>query len=252
VKIAPERAAPVVVLAAHTVTELVHQHSVTAITSASPAPPEVSALLRESPAPPPDLYIPPARHAAPERIARSDAVAINAKRQFGITLGTWFKARLSRNVSNAEGGLVELTVEDDVPGSHRTLARGAILFAEKSLNESTRRLELRVVKGITPSRLEFQLNARGFDLNRAAGVNAIISGDTEAIASRGANRGLIAGARAAVREMLGTNPVAAEAVRGASDSVLLDSSQAAERAGLPTVTGFAAAQELWLRVEETF
>jgi hypothetical protein len=52
--------------------------------------------------------------------------------------------------------------------------------------------------------------------------------------------------------MLGTNPVASEVVRGASDSVLSDSSQAAERASLPTVSGFASAQELWLRVEETF
>ena len=214
------------------------------------AAPSLPGAIR-SPIPPPDLYLPPPRPTATSHSVKSDAV-VSSKRRFGISIGTWFKARLGRNVSNSESGLVELTVEEDVAGMQRVLSGGTILFAEKTLNESTRRLELRVVKGITPNRMEFELSARAFDLQRVGGVNAIITGDNQAILNRGASRGLLAGARAAVQQMLGTAPVIADATRSATDSMIADSTQINERSAPPTITGYSAAQELWLRVEETF
>lgn len=196
-------------------------------------------------------YIPPPRKLLSANPILTDAVPADQRRLFGIRLGAWLRGQLARGTTNAEPGLVEITVSEDVVGDVKTLPAGTTLFARKVYNDATQRLELLVEKGITPQGLEFKLNGLVFDPQKASGLAGIVSGDTQKIAKRGLNTGLLAAGRAAAREVMGQG-VAGKAGTAATDSVLDDSGRVAEEAMRPTITIHVAAQPLLVRIEESF
>ena len=194
---------------------------------------------------------PAVRTVAPSDAIRSDGVMASTKNYFGISLGTWFEVSLTRNVSNAESGQVELTVIEDVPGSRRTMPSGTLLFAEKNYNQGTKRLDCRAVRGITPKGYEFKISAWCFDLQKVAGLNGIVNVDEKAVANKGLQRGVLSALRTAATSVTGGNTIAAQGVQGAADSVLNDTRQAADQAAGPIYTIFVAPQTMLIRVDES-
>jgi hypothetical protein len=179
----------------------------------------------------------------------SDAVTV--KMNWGIRLGTWIEARLDRNISSAEPGSVELTTTRDVIGDKRTLQSGTTLFAEKTLNAATKRMELTVKRGITPDGKEFTVRGIVFDPTRISGLAGIYQVDEKGIVEHGASKGLMAGINSAVRSTAGSTPIGA-AASGVTDSVMRDSERGVEYNTAPAATIYVAPQSLLIRVEEKF
>lgn len=179
----------------------------------------------------------------------SDAVVVDNKRIFGVRLGTWMEARINRDTTSAEPGLVELTVTSDVVGDKKTLPSGTLLFAQKQLNSATKRMELKVQKGITPKGLEFQMNGQIYDTLRVSGLQGIISGDTDASIKRGASKGALAAVSAAARSIPG--PLS-QAGGAAVDSVANDAGRVIDETTEQRLTIYVASQPVLIRVEDTF
>lgn len=198
----------------------------------------------------PGEYIPPPRTQGGSG-PLTDAVIRDDKRIFGIRLGTWIKGELKRSATNAEPGLVEIVIAEDVPGDRKTLPVGTLVFTHKEYNDSTKRMELRVEKGITPSGLEFQMLGLVFDLQRVSGIQGVIATDSTAMVNRGASKGLLAAGGEAAKSLAGANPLGA-AGSAAAESILSESERAVEDATRPQVTIHVSPQTLLIRVEETF
>ena len=194
-----------------------------------------------------NIYIPPARTGAAGSQIISDAIP--ATLFFGIRLGTWLPAKLSRDTSSAEPGTVELSISEDVIGDRRTLPAGSILFANKALNGGTKRMEMMVTKGITPSGQEFNLRGIVFDPQKISGLSGIYQVDDKAIAKHGAQKGAVAAIGAAAQTLTG-NPLAA-AGGAATQSILADTSGAIEY-NAPVAVIYVSPQPIIIRVEEKF
>lgn len=159
--------------------------------------------------------------------------------------------RLTRTATNTEPGLVEIELTEDVAGDKKTLPAGTLVFARKQYNDGTKRLELQVEKGITPSGLEFALHGLVFDLHKMSGLIGSVSTDTSRVVERGTKKGLLAAGGAAAQQFTGSTPLGA-ASSAAASSILSESEQAVEEATRPRVTIQVPAQPLLIRVEETF
>lgn len=194
-----------------------------------------------------DIYVSPARQGVSNQVV-SDAIP--ATLVFGIRLGTWMPAKLNRDTSSAEPGSVELTISEDVIGDKRTLPAGTVLFANKTLNGSTKRMEMIVTNGITPSGQEFKLRGIIFDPLKVSGLSGIYAVDDKAIAKHGFQKGTVAAVGAATQTMGGLNPLAA-AGGAATRSIITDTGGAVEY-NAPTAIIYVSPQPLIIRVEERF
>jgi hypothetical protein len=194
-------------------------------------------------------YIPPPRLTTSGPV--TDAVSRDPKRLFGIRLGAWMPGRLTRTATNTEPGLVEIELTEDAAGDKKTLPAGTLLFARKQYNDGTKRLELQVEKGITPSGLEFGLHGLVFDLHKMSGLIGSISNDPSRVVERGTKKGLLAAGGAAAQQFTGSTPLGA-ASSAAASSILSETEQAVDEATRPRVTIQVPAQPLLIRVEDTF
>jgi hypothetical protein len=217
---------------------------VPAVGASAPIPGPAAAM----PAALPVAEIPPP---APADAITTDAVAPNLKRYFGIPLGTWFRVELTRSISSAENGQIELTVADDVPGAHRILPAGSLLFADKTYNDATKRLDCRLVRGITPKGYEFTLHASCYDLQRQAGLNGIVNVNQQAVASRSVKSGVLSAMGAAAGAVAGTSSIATQGVRGAVGSITSDAQQANEETAPPIYTIYVSPQVLLVRMDDS-
>lgn len=120
---------------------------------------------------------------------------------FGIRRGSSFNGRISRTVSNADFGLIEVEVTSNVEGDIRTLRKGTTLFCDKGYNDGTRRLDIVCNSGITPDGYEFNgIKVSVRDVNMQNGLTGVIRAD-KAIADRAASAGIdvaLKGAAAAI------------------------------------------------------
>lgn len=194
-----------------------------------------------------NIYIAPARQNSTNQMV-SDAIP--ATLVFGIRLGTWMPANLNRDTSSAEPGSVELSISEDVIGDKRTLPAGTVLFANKRLNSATKRMEMVVTHGITPSGQEFKLRGIIFDPLKVSGLSGIYQVDEKAVAKRGVQKGVVAAVGAAAQSLGGLNPLAI-AGGAATQSVLSDAGGAVEY-NAPTAVIYVSPQPLIIRVEERF
>ncbi len=196
-----------------------------------------------------NIYVPPVRSgdAANAKIV-SDAIP--ASLVFGIRLGTWMPAKLNRDTSSAEPGTVELSISEDVIGDRRTLPAGTVLFANKTLNSGTKRMEMTVTNGITPSGQEFKLRGIIFDPLKVSGLSGIYEVNDKAVAKHGVQKGTVAAIGAAAQTFGGGNPLAA-AGGAATQSVITDTGGAVEY-NAPTAVIYVSPQPLIIRVEERF
>lgn len=145
----------------------------------------------------------------PPSWCNTQATSINSKTTddskftvtFGIRRGSSFKGRISRTVSNADFGLIEIEVTSNVEGDIRTLRKGTTLFCDKAYNDGTRRLDIVCNSGITPDGYEFDgIKVSVRDVNMQNGLTGVIRTD-KAIADRAATAGIdvaLKGAAAAI------------------------------------------------------
>lgn len=198
-----------------------------------------------------NFYTPPPREASAETTATgitSDAVA--PSNAFGVRLGTWIPGSLQRNTTSAETGSVELVLTSSVVGTRRTLPAGTTVFADKVLNSLTKRMELVVTRGITPSGQEFEMRGLVFDPRKTPGLAGIFILDKKQVATSGATKGAIAAVGAAVGSLAGG--VGSEATRAATQSVLSDVGQAGDFNSGQQAVIYVSPQELLIRVEAHF
>jgi hypothetical protein len=197
----------------------------------------------------PDIYVPPPRQGGNTQQAPViDAVA--ASLNFGIRLGTWMTAKLNRDTSTAEPGTVELTISEDVIGDQRTLAAGTLVFANKTLNNTTKRMEMVVTHGITPEGREFKLNGRVFDPIKVSGLSGIYTVNDKAIAKHGLQKGIVAAIGSATQSLGAMSPIAA-AGGAATQTVITDTGGVVEY-NAPSAVIYVSPQPLIIRVDEKF
>ena len=195
-----------------------------------------------------NIYIPRPSAAPTGAAVVSDAVKPTVA--FGIRLGSWLSASLNRNTTNADSGTVELTLTADAIGDRRTLPAGSTLFAEKALNSATKRLEMTVTHGITPSGIEFELRGIVFDPAKTPGLAGVYVVDKKDVASKGIARGILAAGGAAV-STLGGGTIAGAATNAATQSVLNDANQVTEINSVQAII-YVAPQPLIIRIERQF
>jgi hypothetical protein len=195
------------------------------------------------------IYNPPAR--APggaDQAIISDAVT--PSHTFGIRLGSWLSAELQRNTTSAESGTVELKITSSYAGDRSTLPVGTVVFAEKNLNATTKRMEMVVTHGITPDGVEFEMRGLVFDPQRTPGLPGIFVLDKEQVVSNGAAKGAMAAIGAAVGQLDGG--AAGAATNAATQSVLSDTSQASDFNNGQQAVIYVSPQPLLIRVERLF
>lgn len=127
----------------------------------------------------PNRYVPPPRNSA-----NSTSVAGVMQRdptKFGVSIGTWIKGRLPRTVSSSESGMIEFITTEDIEGKYQTLPKGTVLFANKTINTSEKKLESMSVLAKTPDGLEIpNVSVRVYSLDQTAGLSGQIVRDREA------------------------------------------------------------------------
>lgn len=180
-----------------------------------------------------------------------DAAKIDEARQFGVRMGSWIKARVNRNTTSADPGSVELSVSEEVAGDRRSLPAGTLLFAEKTFNAGTNRMDLYIVRGITPDGVEFRAKGIVYDQSKVAGLPGIITTDAKQVVKTGATKGMLAASRALVDKMSGGTPVGS-AVGAGAGSLLSDTENVASERNRQSVTISVAPQPIYVQVEETF
>lgn len=219
------------------------------------AKPKAKAAAAGVPAPAPaqesaDIYVPPPRSEGGASAGQefvSDAVKM--KVAFGVRLGSWLTASLDRKTTSAESGTVELTLTNDFIGDRRTLPAGTLLFAEKMLNSATKRLELIVTHGITPTGQEFEMRGMVFDPQKQPGLAGVYVIDKKESVARGVSKGAIAAVGAFASTAAG-GPAGA-AVGTATQSVLNDAGQVTDNNAAQAVI-YVSPQTLIIRVERQF
>jgi hypothetical protein len=178
--------------------------------------------------------------------------AIKPSNAFGIRLGTWMEGSINRNTSNAEPGLVEITLMAEVVGDKKTLKPGTLLFAAKQFNSATKRLEMQVQKGITPDGHEFQLNGLVFDTQKVSGLSGIVDMNNAESVKSGASKGLIAAAGAAAQVAGGSSPIVGNAASATANSILQDQTSVVEQNTAQQLTIYVNPQSLLIRVDQSF
>ena len=195
------------------------------------------------------IYMPPAR--APggaDQPIISDAVT--PSHTFGIRMGSWLSAELQRNTTSAESGTVELIITSSYAGDRSTLPVGAVVFAEKNLNATTKRMEMVVTHGITPTGIEFEMRGIVFDPQKTPGLSGIFVLDKEQVASNGAVQGALAAVSAAASQLSGG--AAGAATSAATQSVINDTSNASAFNNGQQAIIYVSPQPLLIRVEKQF
>lgn len=196
-----------------------------------------------------NLYTPPPRSSAVSGGQAIVADAVHSTVAFGVRLGTWLNASLGRNTTSGDSGSVEMTLTSDVIGDRRTLPAGTLLFADKNLNNITKRMEMVVTHGITPTGQEFEMRGMVFDPQKTPGLAGVYVLDKKEVVARGATKGAIAAVGAAVGTV-GVGPVGA-ATNAATQSVLNDAGQVTE-SNAPQAVIYVSPQALIIRVEKQF
>lgn len=196
-----------------------------------------------------NLYTPPPRYSAVSGGQAIVADAVHSTVAFGVRLGTWLNATLGRNTTSGDSGSVELTLTSDAIGDRRTLPAGTVLFADKALNNITKRMEMVVTHGITPTGLEFEMRGMVFDPQKTPGLAGVYVLDKKEVVARGATKGAIAAVGAAVGSLGGG--AAGAATHAATQSVLNDANQVAEGNAVQAVI-YVSPQPLMIRVEKQF
>ena len=196
-----------------------------------------------------NTYTPPERSSAVPSGPAIVTDAVQSTVSFGIRLGSWLNATLDRNTTSAETGSVELTLKSNFVGDRRTLPAGTTLFADKNLNNATKRMELVVTHGITPTGVEFEMRGLVFDPMKTPGLAGVYMIDKKEMVTHGVSKGAIAAVGAAVG--MASPGVGTTAANAATLSVLNDANQVTDSNAQQAII-YVSPQALIIRVEKQF
>lgn len=216
---------------------------------AKPAPAIVPAGHIEPLSPGTDSALP--AHATGATIY-SDAVPADTAHPFGIRLGRWIRARLTKNISSADPGLAELVITRTVTGDRRTLPAGTLIFARARVNGITRRMDLVAKKGITPGGREFKLKGLIFDTQGNCGLAGIVTDNMARALRRSTGKGILAAGDSALNALFGDGSPAAAGVTAVGGSILDTSDRNVDRTTSTNMTIYVTAQPVLVRIEATF
>lgn len=193
-----------------------------------------------------DIYIPPPRNSS--SVATVAGVLTKNKNKFGILMGTWIEAELTRTASSAESGQIEFRLLESVEGRYRTLPANTVLFANKSFNVTSKRLESLTSVAITPGGDEFGgIQAYVYSLDRTAGLNGSIIRDREGeLVTAGTNTLLTT----AAATLPGSGNMASQAVGQFSQEMLSNEKKNAPKT--PQAQIVVPPQRVLLKVAKSF
>jgi hypothetical protein len=214
--------------------------------TADPVPAAPSAVA--APAGDSHIYIPPPMSSG---AGKPVVDAVTPAANFGIRLGSWIEAELKRNTTSAETGAVELVVTASFAGDRGTLPAGTVVFADKGLNATTKRMEMRVTHGITPAGKEFDMQGLIFAPDKVPGLAGVFVLNRKEVVTSGVTKGALAAVGAAVGQVTG-NPVTSAATNAATSSVLNDTAQASQFNNGQQAVIYVSPQPLLIRVERQF
>lgn len=104
--------------------------------------------------------------------------AMNGKNGvYGVPFGKWAKVRLEREVTNADNGEIELILDEPLSGKKKDVDAGTILFANKSFNPSTKRMDLTISRAIMPNDKKVTIKAIVYDQNKLSGLPGTLERD---------------------------------------------------------------------------
>lgn len=120
------------------------------------------------------LYMMPLRASA----VSSTTFTMNSKDSvYGIPFGKWAKVRLEREVTNADNGEIELILDEPLSGKKKDVDAGTILFASKTFNSSTKRMDLTILRAIMPDDKRVTIKAVVYDQNKLSGLPGTLERD---------------------------------------------------------------------------
>ncbi len=119
-----------------------------------------------------DEYIPPKYFSSSSNV-KSDSVSKDLN-HYGIRIGTWANVELQREVSSSDPADIEFYLLSPLVGDKQTLPANTKLFAKKSVNKNTLRVEFFISHGIMPNGQEFSLSATVYDVNDKSGLTGIV------------------------------------------------------------------------------
>ncbi|MCP5005401.1 MAG: conjugative transposon protein TraM, partial [Planctomycetes bacterium] len=198
-----------------------------------------------------DVYIPPPRPGSTSKNSgSSDAVELK-QRRFGIPLGTWVSAKLNRQTTNSDPGLIELITTQDIVGQHKTLPIGTYLFSQKQFNSGTKRLDLHIVLARLPDGKEIEINCLVYDSQKVAGLQGIIVENNSGAVEQGFKTGLVNAGQSLVNQ--GTQGSVAGSVLSSTAESLADTQNASINAQSKSLfTVHVSPQPVQVQVQTTF
>ena len=158
-------------------------------------------------------YVPPPRPVAATEDVYTDAVKVDGKK-YGIRIGTRVDVEMLRDVSSGEPGVVVFRVARSVSGRYQALAAGTEIFADKSYNSATQRLELMAVRGVTLDGEEFEITGQIYDAQKVSGLNGIVK--KKELVQGSIQSGFLAASRSALGAVSDASPFAAGTAQAAN------------------------------------
>lgn len=172
---------------------------------------------------------------------------------FGIRLGQLLSCEIRRNIHTAEPGLAEIFLSKPFTGSRKTLPVNTQFFTELGVNSATKRMEMRVVKGITPEGDEFAIDAIAFDLNMVAGISGYVDFQKGDVAKKSVSQGVLAAGKTAAQTLGGKLGIAGAAVAEGANTALGETEGYMEQKSTNNrYVVHVSPQPIILRIERTF
>ncbi len=199
----------------------------------------------------PDSYVPPPRKSASGNKNGNSDVVLLKQRRFGIPLGTWIPAKLIRQTTNSDPGLIELITTKDMEGKHKILPVGTFLFSEKRFNAGTKRLDLHIVLARLPGGIEIELDCLVYDGSKVAGLQGIIVENNSNAVESGFKSGLVSAGQSLVEQ--GTAGTVTGTILSSTTHALANTQQASiEAAAKIPFTVHVSPQSVQVQVQTTF
>lgn len=186
--------------------------------------------------------------------APRNTTALNAKggtvgskaHEYGIPRGTWIRAELKRHTTSSDSSNIEFVITESLNGKYKTLEAGTVVFASKSFNTSSKRLEALTSAAVTPDGEEISgIVAYVYASDQSAGLSGTIIRDREGEAIAAGKSGVLA----AVADALpGAAGVATGVVSNLSGEMITHEKNNIK--GAPTAYIQVAPQTVWLKTTQ--
>lgn len=171
--------------------------------------------------------------------------------KYGIKMGAQIQVKLVGGATSVQLGLVRFEILEAVVGVEGVLPVGTLLFGKPFANKGSERLQVRIIKGITPDGVEFSLRGwiRGSD--GMDGLVGKVVSDGQLVA-RSMNEAVKVAGRAALASMADDSTPVISMKSGLSNAQSEQSAESDLVVGRPEFIVQAREQQAMLEIEQTF